>query len=63
MSRRRSAVPIQAPRVLRAAGPARRKTAAEEAAALFCGKSGGGYWFCRPEVERNEAEAAGRDRL
>jgi len=45
-------MPIQAPGVLRAAGPARRRVAAEEAAALFCGKSGEGYRFCRPEVER-----------
>jgi len=35
-----------------AAGPAPRKVAAEEEAALFCGKIGGGYRFCHPGSER-----------
>jgi len=35
-----------------AAGPARRRAAAEEAAAPVCGKSGESYRLWRPEVER-----------
>ncbi|MCP1393342.1 MAG: hypothetical protein J5I35_11420 [Methanothrix harundinacea] len=46
-----------------AAGPPPPRAALEEGTALFCGKSGGGYRFCHPEVERRGAEAAGRDRL
>jgi len=44
----------EAPRVLRAAGPARRRAAAEEAAAPFCGKIGGSNGSAIPRSKGGE---------